>query len=188
MNHYTVVTRDGCTLVEGSIPIDHLAALSRLQPDAVIAPQLARLARASIAWGSREDVAALTKLLTEQADRPGLTPLQRWLAIGERGSSSDAIVAHLRGAHTDDPKAYPHDPDDLHRCLMLLQDVPELVADFSRMAEVSPVWAALVARWPELVSMLEEEAGADWRAKSTWAAPRLFALMRQIIEAAEVPT
>ena len=81
-------------------------------------------------------------------------------------------------------KAYPSDPDDLQRCLKLLLDVPDLQGDFHRMAEVSPVWAALVGRWQDITAMFYTEAGTGWRT-AAYRAPNTYALMSTVIEGAQ---
>lgn len=89
------------------------------------------------------------------ADHPRL---MWWLNSGERGLSSDTIVAALTGA------AWPHfglrhplDPADFHRCELLLRQVPTLRPLFPSMASVSPEWARLVDRWDEIVALMESE-------------------------------
>lgn len=110
--------------------------------------------------------------------------LVQWLAGGERGISSNTIVAHLTGLpalgtwHRD----HPHDPADMGRCRRLLEDVPELQADFPRMASCSPVWAALVERWQELCDMMDKEA-PRWR-DGIGSAHQTYDRMRELIDAA----
>lgn len=54
------------------------------------------------------------------------TGLIQWIASGERGASSNTIVQHLTGLQTDVDGwlTHPADPDDLDRCLKLLEAVP----------------------------------------------------------------
>jgi hypothetical protein len=187
ITEYRVVVRGGCTLIFGSVPVDHFAALSKAAPPkSVLSPQLAKLAGANTAFGLPQDCKALETMLREDKLRanPSLDNLGRWLLVGERGASSEAIVAHLRGV----PKArnggyYPHDADDLQRCMKLLIEVPELVPDFPRMREVSPQWAALVDNWEALCRSLISEAGLNWR-EGNWRAPTTSAWMRRLIEGA----
>lgn len=83
---------------------------------------------------------------------PGLV---EWLARGDRGLSSKAIVEQLvlGGGNI----AHPYDPGDFRRCEMLLRAVPTLRPLLPRMAEVSPEWARLVKRWPDIVYALDSE-------------------------------
>lgn len=87
-----------------------------------------------------------------------------WMASGERGISSETIVSHIWGLPP--PRwggSHPHDPDDLKRCLKLLEASPETKARFSEMQTCSPQWRALLKRWDELERMFLEEAGdIEW--------------------------
>ena len=87
-----------------------------------------------------------------------------WLAGGERGISSETIVSHIWKL----PKSrwgysHPHDPDDLKRCLLLLDASPETRARFDEMRDVSPEWAALVDRWSGIKALfMAETCGITW--------------------------
>ena len=49
-----------------------------------------------------------------------------WLALGERGISSEAIALTALGVHPIGHDAsWPHDPGDLRRCRLLLEEAPE---------------------------------------------------------------
>ena len=113
-------------------------------------------------------------------------PLERfahWLAYGERGMSSESI---MRAATGGDPGRWgwtePADLDDFRRCGLLLAEIPEARgAAFSRLAEGSRAWAALIERWADIVALLEEEA-PDWLTERRWRAPRAGHLMRKTRE------
>jgi hypothetical protein len=113
--------------------------------------------------------------------------LVRWLANGERGGSSNAIVTYLAGIPASvwwSERAHPRDPDDLVRCLKLLWSVPELAPRLPEMASASRQWAALIAIWPELCRTLDEEV-PDWQTSQRWSAPRTYALMRDALRGEE---
>lgn len=106
-----------------------------------------------------------------------------WLARGERGISSEAIVEQLTGervgigiARGDD---HPYDPSDLRRCMLLLDqhDLARLVFP-GAMAKRSKSWAALDAVWDELIATLREEMDAG-----TGKAPRTYARMNEVLDA-----
>lgn len=88
----------------------------------------------------------------------------RWLASGERGLSSEAIVEHLTGepvggrAHAPrhGRKDHPYDLSDFRRCELLLRQVDVARLVFPAMAEVSPRWARLVDAWDDIVAAAEE--------------------------------
>lgn len=113
------------------------------------------------------------------------TDLIEWLAGGERGISSNAIVKRITGLSTGLRRRgmdYPLDPADFKRCEKLLRAVPALRPELHRMSDVSPVWAALVARWDEIAALLEEEAPGVYDGALSRRAPNTYALMRSIIE------
>lgn len=87
--------------------------------------------------------------------------LRRWLGSGERGISSNCIVEHLTGVPALGSRSafghHPHDGDDLRRCMLLLEAVPELRSEMPRMASASKEWAALVPHWEELIDLLKRE-------------------------------
>lgn len=187
VTEYRVLVRDGCTLVFGSIPVGHLVKLTELADEGqVMHTTLAQYAGAMMAYGPPELCESLAEKLRAERLRanPQADNLGRWLMVGERGQSSNSIAANLRALPGLKQTAHPNDPDDLKRCLMLLEDVPELVPDFPRMRDVSPVWAALVDHWDELRTMFLAEAGEAWR-KGPWRAPKTYARMTELIEGAK---
>lgn len=121
-----------------------------------------------------------------------MTVFTSWLAQGERGLSSEAIVSHLtrqrvgRREFSTFAADYPHDPDDFRRCELLLRQVPLARLMFaSAMPSRSPEWAALVASWDEIAALLEAEVpgvydAIPWGSK----APKSYALMRQLLDGA----
>lgn len=109
--------------------------------------------------------------------------LMRWLASGQRGVSSDTMVQHLTGLKTLRycRPDHPHDPDDLTRCRRLLEEVPELQAEFTRMTTCSGPWAELVEHWQELCDMMDAES-PKWR-DGTGSAPKTYSRMKALIDA-----
>ena len=73
-----------------------------------------------------------------------LLPLRHftsWLAMGERGLSSEFIVLHLTGTPMNSRRwgvRYPLDPADFRRCQLLLKAVPLAELSFSSMRTASP--------------------------------------------------
>lgn len=116
-----------------------------------------------------------------------MTPAQQktieWLAKGAVGLSSKQLamwIAFDQKTDTGFGINHPHDPDDLDRCLKYLALVPEARPHLHRMAELSPAWAALVARWDEIEASHVAEVGLGWtKARS---APKTYALMRSILD------
>lgn len=114
-----------------------------------------------------------------------LTVFTNWLAFGERGLSSEAIVSHLTGQRLggrfhDRCVHYPHDPDDFRRCQLLLEAVPLAGLLFPAMQTASPEWARLVAAWDEIHELIEREA-PGYLHKREGSAPLAYRLMRRTI-------
>jgi hypothetical protein len=107
-----------------------------------------------------------------------------WLASGERGISSEAIVSHLTGARVGRNYGFgdhPYDPGDFRRCEKLLRQVPFARVALPQMATRSPEWAALVDHWEELVALMEEEAPGVFD-NCHGSAPRTYARMQALFE------
>jgi hypothetical protein len=103
-----------------------------------------------------------------------------WMGTGRVGASSKAMALHMTGAPCDG--SYPHDPDDLNRCLLFLEAVPEAREHLPRMATLNKVWAALVGRWDEIEASFLGEVGRDWC--DAHSAPKTYKLMREVIDTA----
>lgn len=102
--------------------------------------------------------------------------LLKWIANGERGLSSETIVAKLAGIDlTQGRGSEPYDPSDFRRCLFLLEAVPELNPEMWRMKKVSEYWRLLIENWDELEKMYHEE-------KHNGTAPKLYAKMVKLRE------
>jgi hypothetical protein len=133
-------------------------------------------------------ITAAADLICAEFNRPDVTAepgcgLQAWLRSDQVGLSSlrmAQVLAPLAGLPKPEHKladkthrAFPCDPDDFERCLVLLRAEPALVPHLSAMAAEHPVWAAYVDRWLEMSKVLEEELPSG-------KAPRLFRIMEQI--------
>ncbi len=103
----------------------------------------------------------------------------QWLANGDRGLSSNTMFTRCLGVDAERwGPSYPLDPDDLTRCVKLIESVPEVLDNFhAKMSEAGPVWAALAARWDELVRLLDYEL-PGWRDGQRGNAPRTYDLMK----------
>lgn len=103
-----------------------------------------------------------------------------WMRSGERGTSSEAIVSRLTGCpmgRKDFP--YPRDPDDLRRCVLLLEACPTLAERFGEMASASPTWSRMVASWSTLVATFDAEKPGwrkGWKGPATKTYNAMFAL------------
>jgi hypothetical protein len=104
----------------------------------------------------------------------------RWLMSGDTGISSEKILCTMEGMmpRRNWGSAHPSDPSDLGRCLRLLAKFPTYFARLSVMKAVSPEWKGLIENWAELESLY-------WQELPQRSAPRCYARMREIIEAAQ---
>lgn len=111
--------------------------------------------------------------------------LLEWLAGRDTGASSRALMAYMERdltlfAAEGWRLAYPLDPDDLGRCIRLMDIEPSYRHRILEMASVSPQWARLAAHWSELETLYREE-------EPSGNAPRCFALMFLLIHEYEHP-
>lgn len=177
----------------GSQPLDFISKGAKLcGKGSVLNQDVARMAGANFAFGQPECFAELHRRLEIGAftvqcqETPGLSvAATNWLATGSRGLSSNTMFTVLTGVDAlgGSRKSYPHDPDDLDRCLRLLHAVPELRQLLQKMSEVSPEWAALIVNWEEIERLHIDEVGLGWtKAKS---APRTYELMRKVIDSCD---
>ena len=105
-----------------------------------------------------------------------------WLRRGQRGISSETIVAHLSGINVTTYRDVPYDPADFRRCEMLLRAVPAARGNLHRMGEVSEAWARFAAHWTELVELAQSEArGIFDDPRASGSAPKLYARMQEIL-------
>lgn len=104
----------------------------------------------------------------------------RWFGGGEVGLSSTAMALAIAGL--PGPRNHPWDPDDLNRCLKLLQCVPAGRTRLGSVAALSPTWTRLVARWDELEASYVAEVGPDM--SKGGRAARTYELMCEILRPA----
>lgn len=109
----------------------------------------------------------------------------KWLESGEHGLSSQSIFTKLSGLNimgnwSQWGLCTPSGPDDLRRCILLLDMVPEWRERLFEMAVVSDKWAALARHWTELETLFNEEC-PHWRTnKYGWRAPQTYERMKEI--------
>jgi hypothetical protein len=109
--------------------------------------------------------------------------LNAWIVSGDVGVSSKTIWGTMLGFEMrDEDISHPHDPSDLGRCLRLLEHFPEWKPRLRELCDLSVEWAALILRWDEIASTMENEVGIAWEKGKS--APATYILMRTIIEEA----
>ena len=105
---------------------------------------------------------------------PALRKLVTWFAGRDTGSSSKHMAAVAAGAEGDG--SHPLDPDDLGRCIRLVEAVPEVRDAFPAIAASTPKWKAIIDHWDELVAIFHSES----RGCSYFSAPQTYQRMRDL--------
>lgn len=109
-----------------------------------------------------------------------------WMANGQVGSSSKTMAlcaAGITEAGRFGP-SYPLDPADLNRCLLLLEEIPEIRLAFGKISALSDQWNRLIGSWDLLEESFLDEVGRDWcKARS---APITYDLMKRIINGTDL--
>jgi hypothetical protein len=100
-----------------------------------------------------------------------------WIATGRVGESSKAMAVTACGLPSEGD--YPHDPDDLNRCLLMLKAVPEVRDHFDKIAALGVVWGRLIERWAEIEACFLDEVGINW--SKAQSASKTYDLMRDVI-------
>lgn len=182
---FTVKTMCGCRLIFGPVPASEFAMLAHgFSKKALMATDIADLIGASFVIGEPGDLAELRKQdlpVSEKrhndylaANALGIHKVAMWLRQGERGLSSNAMCKRIFGVPHSAGVDHPHDPDDLHRCVLFL-GATESSDKISIMADVSPAWGRLVPVWSQLVDSLRAEM------KAGRSAPKTYALMKDAL-------
>lgn len=121
----------------------------------------------------QQTIAAATRA-TSDAERAAI-----WLRSYDTGLSSKCI-ADVMCANTPSGD-YPHDGADFGRCHRLLSLYPTWRARLGKMAGVNVYWAALVARWDEIVVAYTD----DLAQKNPRDGIKCYTLMREILGGVE---
>lgn len=90
-------------------------------------------------------------LIVEEYGRSPVLPqagmtIYEWLDCDDVGASSKYMASVLSGAFFA-THAHPRDPDDLGRCIRLVDSVPGLALPVTAMAVHGPEWAAVAEKW-----------------------------------------
>ena len=182
---FKIKTICGCRIVYGSVPLSSFAMLTHgFSKKALMATDIADLIGATFVIGEPTALDELRHMdLPVSAKRHadylaatnlGLIAVAMWLRRGARGKSSNAMCKAIYGVPADAGTEFPHDPDDLRRCLLFVE-ATGAQDQFQKMIEVSPEWSRLVARWDELAARFAEETAEGKQA------PKTYALMQELI-------
>lgn len=103
----------------------------------------------------------------------------QWLAGDDVGTSSRTMAFWLAFGILPEHHHHPLDIADLGRCMRLLRAVPRLRGRLSRMSEVSPVWAQLVAEWRRMERLY-------WKERHTRKCPRTYEIFLACLQRGEM--
>lgn len=115
-----------------------------------------------------------------EASEPIELRARRWIVDGKVGLSSQAIWSHMMGVPGQD-MSFPRDPDDLNRCLLLLQLIPEWQPRMHEMAVYGSAWTALSGRWDRIALTFLEEVGLDWAKGRNIHASKTYEMMKEVM-------
>lgn len=111
----------------------------------------------SVIAAANSIVAEFAKPIVKASQGMGL---MAWLASDDVGRSSKFMAWVLSGHLFPKPEfGYPHDPDDLGRCIRLVRAVPELAERVQVMSEHGKEWAAVAENWDRWVELYDGEYG-----------------------------
>ncbi len=101
-----------------------------------------------------------------------------WLATEDVGISSESMAFAALGIENRKGIANepPSDAADLNRCLILVEQVPEIKLHFNKIAKLGPQWEVLIEQWDILAATFKNEAGLNWSKANS--APNTYALMK----------
>ncbi|EOL9076331.1 hypothetical protein ACM92Y_002954 [Cronobacter malonaticus] len=105
-----------------------------------------------------------------------------WQAKGRVGISSATMASIALGLEKNFYHGRfdaPSDPADLHRCMLLVEDIPEIKDSFPAIAKKVKNFAAILLEWDRLTGLLKEELK-----RPDGRAPETYALMKELLKAA----
>ena len=137
--------------------------------------------------------------MTNQPNKPEVKPMNpndiehaqlehevlEWTYTARTGLSSEAIAYTTTTGTPQNPRHHPHDPDDLRRCLLLLERIPAAAKALPILAEASPHWGVLVEHWDALDKSLRAEWGQDLQDPEHQPAVNTYAAMRELLAPVE---
>lgn len=105
-----------------------------------------------------------------------------WFANSRVGLSSKTMAMVACGIIPDEVH-HPYDPDDLSRCIVLLDMVPEVRNHFDAISDLNNKWASLIQHWDEIESAYREEDAFGWsRVKRP---SKTYTMMRNVLAVCE---
>ncbi|WP_321820816.1 MULTISPECIES: hypothetical protein [unclassified Burkholderia] len=187
---FMVISVMGCRIIFGAMPASDIEMIScGFSKKALCDVDISTRIGATFVIGEPADlevlrtmdlpISAARQAESSQARQTGNAAVAKWLAVGERGLSSEVMCRVFFGVprSATHENANPWDPSDLRRCMLFL-DATDSHDKVPLMVDVSPEWSALVAHWPELMTSLRAEMGQK-------SAPNTHKLMKAVLTEAK---
>lgn len=104
-----------------------------------------------------------------------------WISSGERCVAADTVFSVVTGHKLLKSSDYacPLNVNDIRKCRLLIESVPEIADGFKLKMAISPAWSRILEKWGEICLVMNEES-PEWR-KSKGAALRLNSLIQGIV-------
>jgi len=119
---------------------------------------------------------------TRQPEQAIAEKVLNWFANSRVGLSSKTMAMVACGIIPDEVH-HPYDPDDLSRCIVLLDMVPEVRNHFDAISDLNNKWASLIQHWDEIESAYREEDAFGWsRVKRP---SKTYTMMRNVLAVCE---
>jgi hypothetical protein len=165
INGYTLNQRQ-CDAI---VPVMNQLMQGKVKQKNFEAKCIEALEAAGCALGYDTTMPGADKSITERA--------QAWIVNGRVGMSSRSIYCHMMGVENKRGWDYPLDPDDLNRCLLLLDLIPEWKVRMCEMSTRGKEWAGLAEKWAEISACFIDEVGLNWSHGDK--AGRTYAMMKE---------
>lgn len=107
-----------------------------------------------------------------------------WMSNGETGLSSITMARALVGQEQTGPfrSSYPYDGADFRRCALLLKAIGDPgPMGWHKIAAICGVWCKLVAAWPQMMALLNEELPNWEEPHAQGRAPKLYEFIQRIV-------
>lgn len=101
-----------------------------------------------------------------------------WQAKGDVGISSATMASIALGMKKNfyhSHFGYPLDPADFNRCMLLVDEIPEIKQHFAAISRSVPAFKGILDNWEELTDILRKEK------KKGKSAPKTYARMQELL-------
>lgn len=101
----------------------------------------------------------------------------KWSFTCNTGVSSETMACCAVGIKRK-RQSTPSDPSDLNRCLILVEQIPEIADYFEKISEISPRWKTVIDNWNKLRTTFIDEVGWNW--SKSKEARKTYELMKEL--------